>query len=436
MSRPDATAHQAHVQRIADAAVAAAEPGRLVRSRLRHDGILVDAAGAALDLSRGAAFLVAVGKASVPMAAAASAELGGRLAGGVVISKEAPQQLPAPLVYYQGSHPIPSQKSVDAAQAALAMARRAQEGDLVICLISGGTSALLTAPLVSLPAWRQLNEALIQAGCDIDEVNTVRRRFDAVKGGGLARAIAPARTISLILSDVIGNRLASIGSGPTVPESPNDEAVRAVLQTYEILERLTPAARAEVVGQLSKPPEEEPKYAAILNEIIGDVRLAASGAQEAATALGFATEIVATDVQGEARVVGRSLASKARELPPGACLLYGGETTVRVTGHGFGGRNQEMALAAALALDGTPGVVAGFFSTDGDDGVHPPDGKRVAGAFVTGSTASLGRKRGMDPEAFLARNDSYGFFDALPGHHVRLNAGTNVNDLAVLLRYA
>lgn len=426
--------HLAHVQRLADAAIAAAHPARLVTRYLAVTAGGVQIAGH--DYAPTRLRLVSVGKASSAMARAAAAILGERLTAGVVIGKADSAELPLPLHYYAGDHPVPGPRSLAATRAATQLLTGAQPDDLALCLISGGTSALLTDPRLPLDQWQALTRALLHSGCTVQELNIIRQQFDRVKGGGLARLAAPATVVTLILSDVIGNDFSLIGSGPTIATPPDPARARAILDAYRVWEQLdapTQQAARDVLAASSSPGAPETTRSA--HTIIGDVGLAARAAAEAATELGFSAEIVTTILSGEASQVGSMAAGIVRSLPPNRCLIYGGETTVTVRGNGYGGRNQELALAAVNALDGAPGCVVAAFSTDGDDGVHPLGSPAVAGAFATGATAAQARARRLDPAAYLARSDSYGFFQALGAGHLTASAGTNVNDLLLLLTY-
>lgn len=427
---PAFTDHPSHIRRLVAAAIAAADPARLVADWLRvtPDGLHI----AGRRYRPAQIRLISVGKAAPAMARAAAEALGARLTAGVVIGKGDSADLPPPLRSYAGNHPIPGPASLRATQAAIALLRGAQADDLALCLISGGASALLTDPRLPLDQWQALTQALLHSGCTVQELNAIRQQFDRVKGGGLARLAAPATVVALILSDVIGNELAFIGSGPTAPTTPDPVGARASLARYGVWAHLDAATAQAVQDCLAEPPPTGAPEAT--NYIIGDVGLAARAAQQAAEEMGFSAEIVTTTLSGEARDVGRQAAQTARQLPPNRCLIYGGETTVTVRGDGYGGRNQELALAAAVALAGaTDGVVAAF-STDGDDGVHPPGASAMAGAYVTGATAGHAARRALDAADYLARHDSYHFFQAAGGH-LAAPAGTNVNDLLLILTY-
>jgi hydroxypyruvate reductase len=311
------------------------------------------------------------------------------------------------------------------------LVKGATAGDLVLCLISGGASALLTRPVIPLADWQEVVDRLLASGCTIQELNGVRKQLDEVKGGGLARMIAPAACVSLILSDVVGNPLDVIGSGPTTPNPESAAAALAVLERYGMREKLPAATWVHVENYLMQQMDSVlPAGEGVQHVIIGDVRQAAEAAAGAAAEMGFTAQVLTAQLEGEAREVGRVAAALAKDAPVNSCLILGGETTVTLRGDGMGGRNQELALAAAIALDGVPDVALASFATDGDDG---PTG--AAGAVVTGETAGLAHARQFDPHDYLARNDSYTFFNQLGGLIRTGPTGTNVNDLVLILKY-
>jgi len=437
----------AEAHKLQQAALAAVEPAAAVRRRLSREGdtLVVDARDWDLrDYER--VFVIGGGKAAAPMAAAVAEVLGGRLTSGLVVTKhgsETDVQHPA-IQVLEASHPVPDESSVRGAQAIAESAARATERDLVICLISGGGSALLTMPVpaLTLAELQALTDTLLRSGATIEEINTVRKHCSLIKGGNLARLVAPAQLITLVLSDVIGDPLDVIASGPTAPDPTTVEDAEAILERYGIQE-----ATGEMLQETPKPGDCI--FTRAQHVIVGSNRAAALAAQEQARRLGFNALLLSTYVEGEAREVAKVAAALAKgvrthddPLPPPACLVWGGETTVTVRGEGRGGRNQELALAAALALDGWPGVLLMALATDGDDG--PTD---AAGAFVTGETAAAARSLGLDPIAALEANDSYTFFDALSeasassslprpqrGGLIRTGpTGTNVNDLLFVL---
>jgi hydroxypyruvate reductase len=328
----------------------------------------------------------------------------------------------------EAGHPVPDENSVRGAQAVAELARQATERDLVICLISGGGSALLTRPAegLTLDDFQRLTDGLLRSGATINEINAVRKHCSGIKGGNLARLTAPARLVTLILSDVIGDPLDVIASGPTVPDSTTVEEAEEVLERHGI---------AGAVSLRETPKPGDPVFVRVQNIVVGSNRLAALAAVEKARALGFEALLLGTYVEGEAREVAQVAVALAKgmradgdPLQPPACLVWGGETTVTIRGAGKGGRNQELALAAALALDGWPGVLLMALATDGTDG--PTD---AAGAVVTGETMARARELGLNVRAALDANDTYHFFEALDDLICTGPTGTNVNDLLFIL---
>ena len=450
-----------HTDILIKSALEAADPAMAVQQHMQRDGRMLQVGHVDFDLDTGRVFIVSVGKAAVSMAKAAFTILGNDLAGGVVLTKKGVRAVPfsnqgPPLLILVGGHPVSDEDSVAATSAVIEFIAQATVGDLVIFLISGGTSALLTQPLLSLPEWQQLTEELLASGCTIHELNCVRRQLDQVKGGGLARMAAPATCVSLILSDVIGNPLADIGSGPTVlvNESPADAL--AVLQRYGVAGQLAPAVWQHIEQLLQRPDLFPMKVVRSEHIIVGDVKTAAMAVFTKAAQLGFLAHILTTRLEGEAREVGKFVAAIAKDLPPGHCLILGGETTVTIRGEGYGGRNQELALAAAVALQGCSHTVVMSLATDGEDSTTG-----AAGAVISGETAVLAQEFGLDLVEFLKNNDSYTFFKQLddnllsrsmvaqadeagitapdPPLHLHLlqtgPTGTNVNDLIVILTY-
>ena len=426
------------------AALAAVEPTAAVRRHVRREGDILIVTDRCYNLAaHERVFVVAGGKAAAPMAAAIVDVLGDCLTAGVVVTKygHVPQeqsQAPA-LRILEAGHPVPDENSVRGAQAIADLARRATERDLVICLISGGGSALLTLPVpgLALADLQALTDGLLRSGATINEINTVRKHCSQVKGGNLASLAAPATLVTLILSDVVGDPLDVIASGPTVPDPTTVVDAEALLERYGFGETWVFGKRSgrDGVSFRETPKPGDPAFERVQNVVVGSNRLAATAAVEEARRLGFSALLLSTYVEGEAREVARVAAALAKgirahgdPLSPPACLVWGGETTVTVRGDGKGGRNQELALAAALALDGWPGILLMTLATDGTDG--PTD---AAGAVVTGETAVRARSLGLDLQAALETNDSYPLFDAL-GDLVRTGpTGTNVNDLLFVL---
>ena len=396
----------------------------------------------------GRVWLVAVGKAAYPMARAAWKVLGERLHGGVVLTKEGYGGPPLPpLAVREAGHPVPDARGVRAAQAIEALLRRAGADDLVLLLLSGGGSALLVspAPPLTLDDVRRTTDLLLASGATITEVNAVRKHLERLKGGGLARVAAPARVVALVLSDVLGDPLDAIASGPAAPDPTTFAEAWAVLARYGLTEQVPQAVRERLqAGRRGKIPETpkpgDPLFARVTHHIVGSVRVAAEAALAEAQRSGFHAAIAATTLEGEAREVGRALAAVLREmaawgrpLPRPACLIWGGETTVTLGAgpHGRGGRNQELALAAVEPLAEVPDALLVAFATDGTDG--PTD---AAGAVVDGATLARARALGLHPREALARHDAYAFFEPLGALLRPGPTRTNVNDVTLLLTAA
>lgn len=425
-------------RRVVDAALAAVHPGPLVRVALQADPVHVPEGGRVL--------LVAVGKAAVPMSRGAVEALdpdtlgegivlappgegGGTLGGGT----------PPRLRLVRGGHPLPDEAGVEGARAVRDLVRRAGPDDRILLLLSGGASALLALPVdrVSLADLRSVTESLLRSGADISDINAVRKHLELLKGGRFAREAAPAPVRALILSDVPGDRLDVIASGPVTPDpSTYDDAVET-LERHGLWEIAPAAVREHLLlgreGEVPETPEEgDPCFAGVKAVIVGSAELALEAAALTGNELGYRVERPEGDVTGEAREVGTSLARWGVGAEPPALLLQAGETTVVVEGDGTGGRNQEAVLAAALELEGRPGVLVFSVGTDGVDGFTS-----AAGAMATGSTVGRAREAGLDAADHLARNDSHPFFDALDDLVVTGPTGTNVMDLmGVLVRTA
>jgi hydroxypyruvate reductase/glycerate 2-kinase len=421
-------------ERIFAAAVRAANPAEAVRRECPRIRSLYGAEG----FSR----LIAVGfgKAAAPMALALEEELGDILETGVVVTKycHASSRIPDTFRIIEAGHPTPDENGIRGTLEILHRAQTADEKTLVTALVSGGGSALLAAPAegITLAAKREATDLLLRAGADIHSLNTVRKHLSRVKGGRLAETIHPGRTVSLILSDVIGDDLDVIASGPTAPDTTTYRDALAVLERFDLAGRV-PAAVAEHLkggarGDIPETPKEgNPVFQRVENMIIGSNRSALEAAYRAAKEAGCAVEILPTPVTGEATAAGRMLARRAREHAAQRkerplCLLSGGETTVTVRGTGKGGRNQELALSFALEVAGIPGITLLSAGTDGSDG--PTD---AAGALVDGDTIPKERKEAALRS--LAENDSYTFFKKYGGLFITGPTGTNVMDVQIIL---
>lgn len=440
---------------IMQAALAAVEPVAAVRRVLHReqDELTLLPDGPTFRLSEfERVFVLGAGKAGAPMAQAAEAVLGDWLTGGLVVVKYDHLAGIAQVQLREAAHPVPDEAGLAAGAAILRVAEQATERDLVLCLLSGGGSALLEAlpeplTLVDLQA---TTAALLASGAAIHEVNAVRKHLSRVKGGQLARAVAPATLITLVLSDVVGSPLDVIASGPTVPDASTWGQVEEIVTRYRLWASLPPAVRARLeqgaAGALPETPKaDDPCFARASVVIVGDNAQAAEAAQREAAALGYQSAVLTTFLEGEAREVAKVAVALAREvqaadrpLPAPACLILGGETTVTLgsggeeaesgLSPGTGGRNQELALAAALALAGKPGILVGALATDGSDG--PTDS---AGAIVDGETVARAAAQGYDAATHLARHDAYPLLDAV-GDLLRSGpTNTNVNDLLFVL---
>lgn len=425
------------------AALAAVEPAAAVRAHVRRKDSIVEVDNRQYDLSAFRhVYVVGAGKASAPMAQAIESILGDRITAGVVSVKYGYTVPTQRIEIDQAGHPIPDERAVQATEKMIDLLQQAGPDDLVICLISGGGSALMVAPWpgITLADERRLTNQLLRSGATINEINTVRKHLSRVKGGGLARIAAPATIISLILSDVLGNPLDVIASGPTVPDPTTYLDAWEVLERYGLTDDLPPAIARHLqdglAGRIQDTPKPgDPIFDRTQNVVVASNTHAVKAAIERARQEGLNTLLLSTFVEGEAREVAKVFAAIGRELcysdhpvPRPAVILAGGETTVTVRGPGRGGRNQEFALSAAIQLDGLHDVTIVAFATDGTDG--PTD---AAGAIVDGTTVIRAKAIGLNPRAALVDNDSYPFFQKLGDLIVTGPTNTNVNDLYMVI---
>lgn len=390
-------------------------------------------------------YAVGFGKAAAPMAHALYDELGDRIEAGLVITKygHAGGDVPPPRIeILEAGHPIPDAAGIKGTASMIGMVQPAT-ATLVLCLISGGGSALLIQPRsgITLPDKQRITDLLLKAGASIGELNAVRKHLSQVKGGRLAERFFPSRIISLILSDVIGDRLDTIASGPTAPDGTTYRDALAILEKYALMAS-APAPvldmlRKGALGEMPETPKEgDSVFAAVENIIIAGNRIALAAAQDEAKNLGFKAPIIASALEGEASVAGRWLAQRAIEIinetspekDRPLCLISGGETTVTVDGDGLGGRNLELALSFAMAIEGREGITLLSAGTDGTDG--PTD---AAGAIVDGQTVARAKGMGIDPAEYLKRHDSYNFFRKVGGLLITGPTGTNVMDIQLIL---
>jgi len=432
-----------HARTIFEAALKAVDPIEAVLRYVKRvdDGLQVGEHRFAFkDYDR--ILVVGAGKAGAPMAQALEGLLGDRISDGVIVVKEG-HGLPVGHVrIHEASHPVPDERGIKGAEEILALVKDAGERDLVLCLISGGGSALLVAPAegVTLKDKQEVTRLLLACGADIHEINTIRKHLSRAKGGGLARFAYPAAVVSLILSDVIGDDLNVIASGPAVPDTSTFADTRQVLEKYGIWDRVPAAVQSRIDQGLKGDIEDTPKagdavFERCYSELVGTNLQALKAAGLKSEDLGYRTLILSSTVEGEAREVAKVLTAIAKEvrdsgnpLSAPACILCGGETTVTIQGDGKGGRNQEFVLASALVIDGGENVVVLAGGTDGNDG--PTD---AAGAMADGSTLVRARAKGLDPLDFLRRNDSYHFFQTLEDLVMTGPTRTNVMDVYMLL---
>ncbi|MBM3783088.1 MAG: glycerate kinase [Acidobacteria bacterium] len=418
-----------HAWTIARAALEAADPEKALLRHVRVvDGVLI-AAGTRYRLDAiGHIYVVGAGKACAPMAKAVEKLLGKRITASCVIVKDG-HTLPLKRVQLaEASHPVPDERGVAAARRVAELAASARENDLVVCLISGGASALMPLPAegFTLAEKQSVTQQMLRAGANIHEMNAVRKHLSRIKGGQLARLSAPARVLTLILSDVIGDDLSTIGSGPTAPDPTTLETVDEIFARFGLqLPRAMP--------RIETPKPGDPIFARVRNLIVGSNVLSMDAAAIAAKKLGYRPLVLSSTIEGETRDVARMHVQIAREVQrtrrpvaAPACLLSGGETTVALKGDGKGGRNQEFALAAALDLQGHPGILAMSIGTDGTDG---PTG--AAGGMADHTT--IARAKGRSARADLANNDSFHFLQAAGDLMITGPTRTNVMDVRALL---
>lgn len=376
-------------------------------------------------------YIIGAGKASAQMARAVERLLGARVTDGLINVKDGHGAKLQRVQINECGHPIPDRRGVAGARRIAEIARQAGPDDLVVALISGGASALLPlpAPPITLAEKQKTTRLLLHCGASIHEINCVRKHMSLIKGGQLARLAYPATLLTLILSDVIGDDMDVIGSGPSVPDGSTFADARAILEKYRIPDLLPLAAK-----ETPKPGDKI--FEKTRNVIVGSNALAVDAAAEEARRLGFHTLVLSTFIEGEAREVARVHAAIAKEIHASgrpvsrpACVISGGETTVTIRGKGLGGRNQEFALAAAIDIAGLGNnmlILSG--GTDGTDG--PTD---ATGAVADGTTLARGQALGLDADAYLRNNDSYRFFEAT-GDLIKTGpTGTNVADIHLIL---
>ncbi|MGA3097323.1 MAG: glycerate kinase [Bryobacteraceae bacterium] len=413
---------------IFEAALAAADPADAVARRLQR-----------IDASRfERIFVIGAGKAAASMAQAAERILGRRITGGLINVKDGHTARLKRVEMNECGHPVPDARGVAGARRIAEIAATAGKDDLVVCLISGGASALMPLPAapISLEEKQEVTRLLLASGANIHEINAVRKHISGIKGGQLARLAAPATVESLLLSDVIGDSLDVIGSGPTAPDASTFTTASDVLCKYSLMANVPESVYDRInggsLGEIADTPKPgDPIFRRVTNSVVGSNRLALTAAARRARELGYRTLILASEIEGETREIARMHAAIAREIvragqpvKPPACIITGGETTVVLHGQGLGGRNQEFALAAAIDIAGLPDVLVFSAGTDGTDG--PTD---AAGACADGHTL----ERKPDARRYLDDNDSYRYFGELNDLVKTGPTNTNVMDVRLIL---
>ena len=426
-----------------ESALNAVNPKQIIKSKLLLKNLTLHVNGYSIDLKKFKnIYVIGGGKASGSMAEALEQVLGNSITKGLVNVPRSSKNKTDIIKLHEASHPIPDEAGVEGTRRMLKIAEQAKEDDLIICLISGGGSSLMPLPRgkISIADKKEITNALLKCGATINEINTVRKHISDFKGGWLAKKAYPATILNLILSDVVGDPLDFIASGPTVPDSTTFSDAIKVLKKYRLWSK-APASIRKVLSDGEKglipetPKANDEAFKRVYNVVVGNNRLASLTAQKYLKSEGLNTLLLTSTLEGEARHVGIMLASIVHEVsvsgnpvPKPAGIIAGGETTVTVTGKGLGGRNQEIALATVRNLKGMNGVAVASLSTDGVDG--PTD---AAGAIADGKTLVRAAKMGLTPEEYLAENDSYHFFSKLGDLIFTGPTGTNVNDVSVIV---
>ncbi len=398
-------------ERIMKAALAACLPDTAVKNALRH-----------FSCGAGKIYLVAVGKAAWQMASAASEALSGKYEAGIIITKYGHAKGPvARCRIVEAGHPVPDENSYRGTEEAIRLVSGLTEEDRVIFLVSGGGSALFELPLIPAKELEELTQQMLACGADIGEINTIRKRMSAVKGGRFAGICEPAKIFSVVLSDVLGDSLDTIASGPAYPDGTTCEEALKIAEKYGL--KLSEAAKSQLMRETPKVLNN------VETHITGSVRELCRAAEAECEALGYETVFLTDRLTCEAKDAGSFLASilKSHENSSHSlAFIAGGETVVHLTGSGKGGRNQELALSAAAGIDGISGAVVFSIGSDGTDG--PTD---AAGGIVDGNTAEALRRQGISIDRVLSENDSYHALEKVNALIVTGPTGTNVNDLSV-----
>ena len=428
---------------IFEAGIKAVNPYQAVKHHLKGEGDFLYLPNHTFNLSAFKnIYVIGAGKASAYMAVALEEILGERLKGGLIIVKYGHGAHLKKVKIIEAGHPIPDENGLCGARALVTLAQGFAKEDLVFCVISGGGSALLPLPVggISLKEKQDTTKALLRCGAPIHEINSIRKHLSQIKGGGLARVVYPATLVSLIISDVIGNELGVIASGPTVADTSTFFECRKILERYHLLSSIPRAVRSHILKGAREKIQETPKpgsaiFKKTINQIIGSNIQCLEAAEKKAKEMGYNTLLLSSFVQGETREVAKMQAAILKEvitsgqpIPRPACVISGGETTVTIHGKGKGGRNQEFALACGIEIAGLKGTAVFSAGTDGTDG--PTD---AAGAYADWKMAGRAKKLGLDPYRYLDNNDSFHFFEQLNDLIITGPTKTNVMDLMLLL---
>lgn len=425
------------------AGIKAVQADATIRRNMRLDGEILKIGDAAYDLSSiEHIYVIGAGKACAPMAGQVERLLGKRITGGV-ISVKYDHGVPLETIrVMEAGHPVPDENGVNAAEAIMKVVQKAGRNDLVICLLTGGGSALIPLPSkgITLEDKQAVTRSLLACGADIHEMNAIRKHLSRIKGGQLAKAVSPARMVTLVQSDVVGDDLDVIASGPTVPDTSSFKQCMEILERYHLFTKVPPGVRQHFENGINglvpdTPEKDEPFFRQMTTRIISSNQDALEACLKQAQKMGYHAFVLTSQIQGDNHTaagihagIARQILTRGQPLDVPACLLSGGETTLVLKGNGKGGRNQEAALKAALDIAGCYKTVMLFAGTDGTDG--PTD---AAGAIVDHETVERSAELGLNPVQYLAQNDAYHFFEALGDLLVTGPTGANVMDLNIVL---